>query len=239
MAEADRGLFLAFEGVEGSGKTTQVRLLAEHLRALGHEPVVAREPGSTPLGERVRETVLGDIGLEVPARSELFLMLAARAAFVEQVVRPALAERRVVIADRFELSTLAYQGAGRGLPLDEVVRCNRFATGGLAPHATLLLDLDPAEGAARQRAAGMLPDRLEKEEAEFHRRVGQAYRDLAGRVEGIVRVDAGAESAEVHRRVLAVLEAKFPETFSGRGFIMRERPGASPGQSLQVRSEAE
>ncbi|HEX2189412.1 MAG TPA: dTMP kinase, partial [Longimicrobiaceae bacterium] len=117
---APRGLFLAFEGVEGAGKTTQVRLLAEALRAAGNRVTVAREPGSTPLGERVRETVLADLGLGVPPRSELFLMLAARAAFVEQVVRPGVAAGKVVIADRFELSTLAYQGAGRGLPLDEV-----------------------------------------------------------------------------------------------------------------------
>ncbi len=141
-APAARGLFLAFEGVEGSGKTTQVRLLSDHLRARGREVVVAREPGSTPLGERVRETVLADLGLRVPARSELFLMLAARAAFVEQVVLPALDAGRVVIADRFELSTLAYQGKGRGLPLEEVRGCNRFATGGVAPDATLFLDLD-------------------------------------------------------------------------------------------------
>jgi dTMP kinase len=206
------GLFLAFEGVEGSGKTTQVRLLAAHLRALGREVVVAREPGSTPLGERVRETVLGDVGLEVPARSELFLMLAARAAFVDQVVRPGVAAGKVVLADRFELSTLAYQGAGRGLPLDEVAACNRFATGGLRPAATVLLDLDPGEGARRQRVEGKLPDRLEREEAEFHRRVAAGYRELAGRVEGIVRVDARGTVEEVQRRVREALEARLPGT---------------------------
>lgn len=211
------GLFLAFEGVEGSGKTTQVRLLAEHLRAAGADVVVAREPGSTPLGERVRETVLGDVGLEVPARSELFLMLAARAAFVEQVVRPAVAAGRVVVADRFELSTLAYQGAGRGLPLDEVAACNRFATGGIRPDATVLLDLDPAEGMRRQRAEGKLPDRLEREEAEFHRRVGEGYRALAGRVEGIVRVDARGSVEEVRLRVLEALAGRLPGTVFGAG----------------------
>lgn len=206
-----RGLFLAFEGVEGSGKTTQVRLLAEHLRAGGRTVVTAREPGSTPLGERVRATVLGEVGLEVPARSELFLMLAARAAFVEQVVHPALRRGEVVIADRFELSTLAYQGAGRGLPLDEVAGCNRFATGGLAPDATLLLDLDPEEGVHRQRREGKDPDRLEREEAAFHRRVAAGYRALAGRVEGIVRVDARGTVEQVHARVLEALGARLAE----------------------------
>jgi dTMP kinase len=223
------GLFLAFEGVEGSGKTTQVRLLAGWLRARGIEPVVAREPGSTPLGERVRQTVLDALELHVPARSELFLMLAARAAFVEQVVAPALREGKVVVADRFELSTLAYQGAGRGLEVEEVERINRFATGGVEPAATVLLDLDPVEGARRQRAAGMQQDRMEREDPGFHARVAAAYRDLAGRVEGIVRVDADADPGEVHRRVIAALAARFPETFSEGGVINGAPPGGTPG----------
>ncbi|HET6229710.1 MAG TPA: dTMP kinase [Longimicrobiaceae bacterium] len=213
----ERGLFLAFEGVEGSGKTTQVRLLAEHLRARGADVVVAREPGSTPLGERVRETVLMDVDLDVPARGELFLMLAARAAFVDQVVRPGIAAGRIVIADRFELSTLAYQGAGRGLPPEEVHACNLVATGGLEPDATLLLDLDPAEGARRQQVEGKQPDRLEREDPGFHQRVAVGYRELASRVEGIVRVDAMALPGEVHRRVLAALAARFPGTFGEGG----------------------
>jgi dTMP kinase len=208
--DAPRGLFLAFEGVEGSGKTTQVRLLAEHLRARGLDVVTAREPGSTPLGERVRETVLMDVSLHVPARSELFLMLAARAAFVDQVVRPAVERGAVVIADRFELSTLAYQGAGRGLELEQVRACNAFATAGLAPHATLLLDLDPEEGARRQRAEGKDPDRLEREDPGFHLRVARGYRELAGRVSGVLSVDAAGDPAQVHGRILAALGERFP-----------------------------
>lgn len=222
-----RGLFLAFEGGEGAGKTTQVRRLADALRDAGHRVTVAREPGSTPLGERVRETVLADLGLGVPPRSELFLMLAARAAFVEQVVLPAVARGEVVIADRFELSTLAYQGAGRGLPLAEVRACNRFATGGVVPDATLLLDLDPEEGARRQVAAGKSRDRMEREDAAFHARVAAGYRELAREVEGIVRVEALGAEDEVHRRVLAALAARFPETFPEGGFINRET-GAPP-----------
>ncbi len=224
-----RGLFLAFEGVEGAGKTTQVRLLADALRESGATVTVAREPGSTPLGERVRETVLADLGLQVPARSELFLMLAARAAFVEQVVLPAVDRGEVVIADRFELSTLAYQGAGRGLPLAEVRACNRFATGGIAPDATVLLDLDPEEGAHRQVVAGKAQDRMEREEAGFHARVAAGYRGLAREVEGIVRVDALGGEDEVHRRVWAALAARFPETFPGSGFIKREPGAPAPG----------
>lgn len=219
--ERTPGLFLAFEGVEGSGKTTQVALLAEWLRARGTEVVVAREPGSTPLGERVRRTVLDEVALEVPARSELFLMLAARAAFVEQVVRPAVDAGKVVIADRFELSTLAYQGAGRGLPLDDVAAINRFATGGVTPDATVLLDVDAEVGAGRQRAAGKSADRMEREDAAFHNTVAAAYREHAARVAGILRVEAGGTPEEVHRRVREALASRFPETFAAAGFISR------------------
>jgi dTMP kinase len=238
-AAARPGLFLAFEGVEGSGKTTQVRLLAERLRARGVEVVVAREPGSTPLGERVRETVLGDLGLDVPSRSELFLMLAARAAFVEQVVRPAVRTGRVVVADRFELSTLAYQGAGRGLPLDEVAACNRFATGGTSPDATVLLDLDPAEGARRQLAEGKAADRLEREEAAFHDRVAAAYRAHAARVAGIVRVGALGTPDEVHRRIVGALAERFPETFAGTGFTNAAHAPPRTGGQARVPGASE
>jgi dTMP kinase len=215
----ERGLFLAFEGVEGSGKTTQVARLAEYLRAGGVRVIVAREPGSTPLGERIRALVLEQHDVGMPARSELFLMLAARAAFVEQVVRPALAEGAVVVADRFELSTLAYQGAGRGLPTEEIVQGNRIATGGLAPDLTLLLDCPPQEGARRQRLARKSPDRMESEAAEFHRRVAEGYLHLAGEVAGVVRVDAQGSEEEVAARIRAVLADRFPETLGNGRFI--------------------
>ncbi|HET6763587.1 MAG TPA: dTMP kinase [Longimicrobiaceae bacterium] len=224
-ASAPRGLFLAFEGVEGSGKTTQVRLLADVLRAQGADVVTAREPGSTPLGERVRETVLMDVSLSVPARSELFLMLAARAAFVDQVVRPAVERGAVVIADRFELSTLAYQGAGRGLELERVRACNAFATAGLEPDATLLLDLEPEEGARRQRAEGKDPDRLEREDPGFHLRVARGYRELADRVPGVIRVDAEGTPADVHGRILAALRGRFP-AFAMAAMDSRQPAGA-------------
>lgn len=207
------GLFLAFEGVEGSGKSTQASLLGEYLRNRGREVVVAREPGSTPLGERIRSLVLDQVELGVPARSELFLMLAARGAFVDQVVRPALAAGKIVIADRFELSTLAYQGAGRGIPSDQVRASNRVATDGVSPHATLLLQLEPEEGARRQAAAAKRPDRLERESLDFHLRVARGYHDLAGEVEGLIPIDAVGTIQEVQERVMVVLRREFPETF--------------------------
>jgi dTMP kinase len=213
------GLFLAFEGVEGSGKSTQVQLLAERLRARGRQVVVAREPGSTPLGERIRSLVLDQHELGIPARSELFLMLAARAAFVDLVVGPALARGDIVIADRFELSTLAYQGAGRGLPVEDIVRSNSIATAGTMPDVTILLELEPEEGARRQLAAAKRRDRLELESSGFHRRVADGYLALAGSVANVRRVDARGTVDEVSGRVLEELSSTFPETFDTTGFI--------------------
>lgn len=235
------GLFLAFEGVEGSGKSTQVGRLAESLRTGGHTVVTAREPGSTPLGERVRDTVLGDHHLHVPARSELFLMLAARAAFIDEIVRPALRAGHIVIADRFELSTLAYQGAGRGIPLGEVRECNRVATGGLSPDATLLLELSPEEGARRQAAAGKRQDRLEREGAAFHQRVASGYRELADRIPGVLRVDADGSVVEVSERVLQRLSGRFPETFAKTGVIssVEHSRSASEAGSHQTQAVSE
>src|SRR5690554_2900769 len=132
------GVFLALEGPEGAGKSTQVRRLEAWLRDRGRDPLVTREPGGTPMGEAVRSILLDSEA--VAPRSELLLMLAARAALVDAVIRPALAAGRVVVSDRFHLSTLAYQGYGRGLPLDDVVRLNAFATAGLEPDLTILLD---------------------------------------------------------------------------------------------------
>lgn len=209
------GLFLAFEGVEGSGKSTQAGLLAEALRASGARVTLAREPGTTPLGERIRGIVLDAAELEIPGRSELFLMLAARAAFVDHVVRPALEAGHVVISDRFELSTLAYQGAGRGVPVEEIRRANALATGGLSPDATILLTLPAEEGALRQERAAKRRDRLEREGLEFHQRVARGYEELAGWVAGIVRVDAEGTIEEVRRGVWAALRDRFPETFAG------------------------
>lgn len=216
---AEGGLFLAFEGVEGSGKSTQATLLAERLAERGLKVRHAREPGSTPLGERIRALVLDERNLGIPAWSELFLMLAARAAFVEQVVIPALAEGTVVIADRFELSTLAYQGAGRGLSPRDVAAVNRLATQGISPDATILLSLPTAEGVRRQQVAGKAPDRMESESREFHERVARGYEEHAAAVANVLRVEATGSIDEVHSRITGVLGERFPETFTATGFI--------------------
>lgn len=206
-------MFIVFEGIEGSGKSTQARMLADWLGARGRDAILTREPGGTQIGEEIRRALLHG-GDDVPARTELLLMLAARAAFVDAVVRPALERGAVVVADRYELSSVAYQGYGRGVALDELRRVNHFATGGLKPDLTLVLEVDLAEGASRREAAGRTADRIERAGDAFHRSVAEAYRLLAREEPGVVAVDGTGEAERVHGAVLEVLAARFPETFA-------------------------
>jgi dTMP kinase len=209
-----RGPFVVLEGVEGAGKTTQARLLANWLGEQGFEVVSTREPGGTAVGEAVRAVLLDRAELDIPAETELLLMLAARTAFVRQVVRPALARGAAVVADRFSLSTLAYQGYGRGLDLAEVRRLDAFARGGLEPDVTVLLDLAPEEGVRRQRVAGKGRDRMERAGEDFHARVSAGYRELAAGGDARVHaVDALGTPDAVHARVREALRAALAGTF--------------------------
>ena len=211
-----RARFIVLEGVEGAGKSTQIRLLSAWLTGAGIDHVTAREPGGTDVGEAIREVLLAHRADGVPAETELLLMLGARAAFVQQVVRPALEAGRVVLADRFDFSTFAYQGYGRGLDLDDVRRLNAFATDGLRPDLYVVLDLPAAEGVARQRREGGKADRIEGEGEAFLERVREGYRALVGS-EGRARVvDARGDAETVHRRLRDLLGATFPETFPVR-----------------------
>jgi len=207
------GFFLVLEGVEGAGKSTQARRLVEWLEEEGIPCVLAREPGGTPVGEAIRSVILDREGLEMPARTELFLILAARAAYVRDVVRPALDRGLVMVSDRFHLSTFAYQGAGRGLDLDEVRRLNGFATGGLGPDLTLVFDVPAGEGRARQEREGKIRDRIEGEGAAFLDRVAEAYRRLAASEPGTVLIDATPPIETVHERVRKLVRARLPEPF--------------------------
>jgi dTMP kinase len=210
MLGMTRGLFVTFEGIEGSGKTTQVARLAARLRAGGRDVVVVREPGGTPLAEEARRLVL-DPALRPDAEAELFLMLVARADLVGRLVRPALARGAVVLADRFDLSTRAYQIAGRGLPERPVLEANRLATGGLEPDLVVVLDLSLALGRARQQAERKVRDRMELEDDAFHRRVAEAFRQAAG--ERIVHLPADPEPEVVEASLWDALARRFPQTF--------------------------
>jgi dTMP kinase len=199
-SSAVRGLFVTFEGIDRSGKTTQARLLCE---ALGDEAVAVREPGGTPVGERVRG-LLKDPAAEIGPEAEALLFAAARAELVAKVIRPALDAGRVVVSDRFLDSSLAYQGAARGLGVDEVERINRWATGGLVPDLTLLLEIGTAAAASR----GAEGDRIESEGAGLQQAVLEAYDRLAETDPGRWRrIDADRPPREVHADVLAAVEA--------------------------------
>jgi dTMP kinase len=173
-----RGLFLAFEGGEGVGKTTQMRVLSDDLAGRGYDVVITREPGDTPVGRTLRELLLDPATL-VTAQTEALLYAADRAEHVANVVAPALARGAVVITDRYMDSSIAYQSYGRGLDLERVTSTSVWATGGLVPDMTLLLDIDPEEGLRRARGRNGRVDRLEGEALDFHNRVREGFLTLA------------------------------------------------------------
>jgi dTMP kinase len=193
-----RGLFITFEGTEGSGKTTQVELLGEWLS--GRDPVVVREPGGTELGERIREVVLY-AGLEIDAEAEMYLFMAARRQLIAEVIGPALATGQIVIADRYHDSTLAYQGGARGVPTS-------WPTTFPHPDVTFLLEGPVETGLGRHESAGKSKDRMEQESIEFHRKVAAEY-DLLATAEParFVRLDATGSREKIH---LAVREHLAP-----------------------------
>lgn len=202
------GFFLVFEGIEGSGKTLQLKLLANHLKKRGVEPLVTREPGGTRLGEGIRRLLLKD-GDPSP-QSELFLYLADRAQHVKEVIHPALKEGRIVLCDRYYPSTLAYQGYARGLDLDFLEEANSVATGGLKPHMVVLLDL-PVEVALKRIRKRAL-DRIEQEALDFHERVREGFLAQAQKEPGLFHIiDGTKRPEEVFREILGCIGARFPE----------------------------
>jgi dTMP kinase len=203
------GTLVAFEGGEGTGKTTQVALLASWLRERGYPVLVTREPGGTGLGQGVRSLLL-DPAASITSRAELLLYSADRAQHVAEVLRPALDRGEVVLTDRYIDSTLAYQGAGRDLPDADVRAVTRFATGGLQPDLTVLLDLDPEEG-LRRAAGRSAPDRLEADRPPFHRAVRDAFLALAAADPARYLVlDAGAEVTIIEAEIQAAVLARLP-----------------------------
>lgn len=201
-ADTAPGLFVCFEGGDGSGKTTQVRLLTEVLQQRGREVVVTRQPGGTPLGEQIRELVLH--GDHVSPRAEALLFAADKAHHVDQLIKPALADGKVVITDRYVDSSITYQGTGRGLGREEIMALQHWAVGGLLPDLTIVLDVSPELGRERR---GHAPDRLESEADAFHAAVRRGYLELAASdPERYLVLDAGQSVERVHAAVLDGLD---------------------------------
>ena len=199
------GRLVTFEGGDGSGKSTQLARVAERIRRGGGEPLLTREPGGTPFAERARALLLNDEA-RPSAMAEALLIQAARADLVAHVIRPALEAGRLVLCDRHCDSTLAYQGAGRGLDLEMLRQLNRVATGGITPDLTLLYDLEPEAGLERRARSGA-PNRLDREPIEFHRRVRQGFLELARREpDRIVVLDARLDPAQLEARTWEALE---------------------------------
>jgi len=219
------GHFIVMEGGDGVGKTTQAALLASWMDAVGVPHIVAREPGGTPVGEAIRDIVLGRVALQMPPESELLLILAARAAFVRDVVRPALSDGTTVVADRFALSTLAYQGYGRGLDLDQIRDGLRIATGGLHPDLYIVLDLPVDESWSRRQREDVEPDRIEREGEDFHQSVRDGYLALAASEPGVEVVSARGTPVEVHERVRDRITVRFPATFPPASVNRENRTG--------------
>jgi len=208
--QIDKGLFVTFEGIDGCGKTTQVTALRKSLEEKGTKVIVIREPGATLIGEKIRSILLDKANCGMSSETEVLLYEAARAQIVNEVIRPALREGKVVICDRFYDSSVAYQGYARGLPLESIDSLNRFATGGLEPDLTYLLDLSAEAAWERMNIREGSHDRLEIEGLGFMEKVRAGYLELAGKHARIIILDAMSPAT-----VLAeYIDHKFWEVFN-------------------------
>ncbi|HEV8700199.1 MAG TPA: dTMP kinase [Candidatus Polarisedimenticolia bacterium] len=212
MSETPRtSRFITFEGVEGSGKTTQIQMLSNHLEERGIDHLLTREPGGTPIGDQIRRLVLDPRNADMTPICELLLYAAARAQHIEQVIRPALLSGRLVLCDRFKDATMAYQGSGRGIRLDLIDALHGLENLAIQPDLTILFDLeeDTALKRARVRDHTRTNDetRFERESLEFHKRVRSGYLDMARQEPGrFVVVDAHGTVEEVHHRVIESMD---------------------------------
>ncbi|MFN8359543.1 MAG: dTMP kinase [Candidatus Kapaibacterium sp.] len=195
-------MFITFEGIDGSGKTTQINLLSARLRSLGIDVLALREPGGNDVSENIREVLLSNTK-EIGIRAELLLFVAARAQLVEKVIEPALHAGKLVICDRFIDSSVAYQGFGRGIDISDVHTCNKFATNNLVPNLTFFLDVPTTVGLGRTNARGEnVPDRMESAGENFFDNVRQGYLSIAeSDPDRFIVLDGGATPEEIHDNI--------------------------------------
>jgi len=204
-------MFITLEGPDGSGKSMQVPQLAEFIRERGYEVLTTREPGGTSIGDQIRQVIMKLGNTSMHPRTEILLFCAARAQIVEEVLRPNLAKGMVVISDRYADSTLAYQGYGHGVDLNELRRLLNFVTGGLTPDLTLLLDVDAVTGLKRRQSSGGEWNRLDAYELAFHKRVREGYLQLAKENSGRWQViDAGQTPEMVQSNLRQVIQERLP-----------------------------
>jgi dTMP kinase len=205
-------MFITFEGLDGSGKTSQIKALAAHLRARSHNVLLTREPGGTEIGDRIRDLLQDRAHTQMVSETELLLFCASRAQLVAQAIRPHLASQGIVICDRFADSTIAYQGYGRGIDLDFLRAILHFVTGGLRPDLTVYLDISPEEGLARRRQASLFGEefsRIDQLELAFHRRTQAGYEALLqAEPERFARVNAAQSPADVLADILHVMNER-------------------------------
>lgn len=209
-------MFITFEGLDGSGKTTQVERLVSHLKSHGYQTHATREPGGTPIGDAIREVLHNMKHVEMHPHSEVLLFQASRAQLVNQVIRPKLKAGVVVISDRFADSTLAYQGYGHRLPLDVLQQLIMFATSGLQPHLTIYLDIEPEIGLRRRQSAAQMGEeynRLDAHKLEFYQRVYNGYQDLmASDPSRWITIDANRSPDEVSEDIQGVVLSRLENT---------------------------
>ena len=200
------GKFITFEGIEGCGKTTQIKLLNEYLQGKGFKTILTREPGGTTIGDKIRQILLDPANKKMHPLTELLLYGASRAQHVEELIRPALSEGKIVLCDRYSDSTTAYQGAARRVDKKILASLDAIATNGLTPDITIVVDVAPTVGLSRVAGRGA-PDRFEQETLAFHERVRQGYLTLAkGNPKRVKIVDGSKEIEEVHGEIIKVIE---------------------------------
>ena len=201
-----RGMFITVEGTDGSGKTTQINLMKSYLEGKGYDVIITREPGGTSIGEKIRSIILDPENKEMNEVTEVLLCASARAQIITELIKPAIDDRKIIICDRFIDSSYAYQGYGRGIELDLITKINNVAICGMMPDITFLFDISP-DTALKRRLFSSLPDRIEREKLEFHKKVYSGYKALASLYpERIKTINAEKSIEEVFETVKICLE---------------------------------